>query len=71
MQLFVVLCYFFMETDGKYFFGVLSAGGKLNSLQNDVCLNHLDQKLWEKIHFLQPKVNFSGDGKKHIKNTSI
>ena len=38
-------------------------------LQNDVRFNRLSQKLWEKIHFLQPKVNFSGEGKntsKHI-----
>ena len=32
---------------------------QINSLQNDVHFNHLGQKLWEKIHFLQPKVNFS------------
>ena len=36
---------------------------QLNYLQNDLCFNHLGQKLWEKIHFLQPKVNFSGEGK--------
>ena len=40
---------------------------QLNSLQNDVCFNHLGEKLWEKKDFLQWKVNFSGEGK----NTSI
>ena len=40
---------------------------QLNSLQNDVCLNHVGQKLWEKIHFLQPKVSLFRGKEKHIK----
>ena len=44
----------------------------LNSLQTDVRFNYLGQKLWEKIHFLQPKGNFSGEGKNTSKhNTNI
>ena len=41
----------------------MSLSRQLNSLQNDVCFNHIVQKLWGKIHFLQPKLNFSGEGK--------
>ena len=67
IQLFVVLYYFFIETDEKYIFLSSLCCWQFNSLRNDVCFNHLGQKLWEKIHFLQPKVNFSGEGK----NTSI
>ena len=40
-----------------------------NSLQNDVCFNHLGQKLWEKIDFLQKNCNFSGEGKNSSKLT--
>ena len=40
-------------------------------LQNDVCFNHLGEELWEKIHFLQPKVNFSGEGEKHINMNDV
>ena len=70
---YAIVCGFvvFLSGNGcKIIFWRLLRYWQLNSIQNDVCLNHLGQKLWEKIHFLQPKVNFSGEGK-NIKNTSI
>ena len=52
---FVVL---FLEPDG-FFFQKALLYRQLNSLQNDLCFKHLGEKLWKKIHFVQPKVNFS------------
>ena len=66
----VVLCYYFMETDSKIIFWRSLRYWQLNFQQNDVSINHLGQKLWEKMYFLPPKVNFSGEGKMH-QNTWI
>ena len=57
----IVCVFFLMKTDVKLHLRCR----QLNSIQNDMCFNHLGQKLWEKIHFLQPKVYFSGEGKTH------
>ena len=54
---------FFYENRFKIILQSLQHCWQLNSVQYDVCFNHLGQKLWEKIHFLQPKVNFPGKGK--------
>ena len=57
-------CVFFYGNKWEIlFWGFRSAVVNLNSLQNDVRFNQLFQKVWEKIHFLLPKVNCSGDGK--------
>ena len=40
-----------------------------NSLQNDVCFNHLGQKLEEKIDFLHKNFHFSGERKNMSKLT--
>ena len=55
----------------KFFFQKTLLYRQLNSLQNDVCFKHLGEKLWEKIHYMQPKVNFSGAGKNISKHNDI
>ena len=62
-QLLVVLCYIFMETDGKIIFWRSLLCWQLNSLQNYVCFNCLGQGchtflkslkcLWKKILVLE------------------
>ena len=50
-----------METDAWHLFhGICFLCMAFNSLQNDVCFNHLGQKLWEKIEIdlLQKSVTF-------------
>ena len=55
---------FLLETDEKQ---------KKNTpvFNSFVCFNHLGQKLWEKIDFLQKKCNFSGEGKNISKHNNI
>ena len=70
LRFYAIVCgfvLFFFRNKWKIIFGRLQRYWQLNSIQNDVWFNHLGQKLRENIHFLQPKVNFSGEGK----NTSI
>ena len=75
-NIFAIVCGFviFFGNRWKIIFGGTLRCWQLNSIQNDVCFNHLGPKLWEKIHFLQAKVNFSGEGKnisKHINMTYV
>ena len=60
---FIKFCIFFTGNRWKTKKIQLLGSRAFSSLQNDVCFNHLGQKLWEKIYFLQKKCNFSGEGK--------
>ena len=54
---------FFIWKHMENIFSEIAALLAIKFPKNNLCFNHLRQKLWEKIHFLQPKVNFSGEGK--------
>ena len=68
---YAIVCGFVLFFSGNrwqfFFFGDCKQHWQLNSLQNDVCFNHLGQKLWEKIRFLQSKQKFTFQekGKSH------